>query len=144
METCRVLVLLAATFTVTFAAVAIGPAPVNEVCPGQCWDAGNGKCVKVGDSYTSSTSCSRASCTTYKTKLFVEYQTCGSVAFPPGCHLIEDKTLSYPECCTAFTCDSKSMQSLEEDLEYKEFTNWLEQEYPGDSNSNSIEDWIIT
>ncbi|CAL4068077.1 unnamed protein product [Meganyctiphanes norvegica] len=135
METSTILILLATTFTTTFAAVAIGPAPVNEVCPGQCWDAGNSKCVPVGESYIPSGGCTKAQCTTYKSKLFVEYLTCGTVALPPGCHIVEDKTLSYPQCCTAMTCDS-GMHSLENDVEYKEFTNWLEQEYPGD---NSIE-----
>jgi len=127
------LVLLASTFTSTFAAVAIGPAPMNEVCPGQCWDEGTSKCIAVGDSYTPSTTCSRAYCTSYKTKLFIEYATCGKIALPPGCRIVVDNSLAYPACChAAITCDTSF--SLEEDPEYQEFTNWLEEEYPGDDS----------
>nr|XP_045618779.1 uncharacterized protein LOC123770711 [Procambarus clarkii] len=108
--------LLMALVACSLAAVAIGISDINPEYPNMCWVAKANKAYPPGTQWQEP-HCTRAACTKNRSRLTIEYATCGVMGDAPlGCRKVQNLSLPYPHCCPDLSCD-KTEATKEENNE---------------------------
>ncbi|XP_068239679.1 uncharacterized protein [Palaemon carinicauda] len=83
------------------------PAEVRKEAPNQCYGFTARKAFAVGQSWSLTPFCGRATCLQHENRLFEKVEDCGFEPKPsPGCRVVNeaDQAKPYPACCPRYEC----------------------------------------
>ncbi|CAL8115858.1 unnamed protein product [Orchesella dallaii] len=131
-------VILLSVFSVSLAAVGLGPATVHESHPDQCYNDKSDSYFSPGE-FWSLEGCGRATCEKFSqssSQLMISYESCGIASVLPPCYIVQDNTKAYPLCCNQVVCP----ESNDDENEKFDPSSSEEEEYTLSGRNRTVND----